>query len=307
MTTDIAEQTGPAANASRARSPHAGPRAHLGAAVGLVPFAAYLLLFLAVPAVLAVGSGLFDASGRFTPSNLLALFDPVVLGTFWNSIWLSALSAAIGVVVGFVLCYALQGFRPGGVVRTVVDAASSMLAQFGGVMLAFAVIATIGLQGLITLWLRSWLGIDLFASGPWLYGMPGLVIAYIYFQVPLMVITFMPALTALRPQWVEATLTLGGTRRTFWRRVGLPLLTPALLASFLLLFANSFSAYATAAALASQGSPIVPLQIRTALTSETVLGRQGLAGVLALGMIVVMAVVMWAYSWMARRASRWQS
>ncbi|MFT8636395.1 MAG: ABC transporter permease subunit [Pseudoclavibacter sp.] len=302
MTAISSERTGSAATGRRPPS-----RRGFGAGLGLVPFAAYLLLFLAIPAVLAIGSGLFDAAGRFAPGNLLALFDPVVLGTFWNSIWLSALTAGIGVVVGFVLCYALQGFPPGGAVRTIVDAASSMLAQFGGVMLAFAIIATIGLQGLVTVWLRTAFGIDLFASGPWLYGMPGLVIAYVYFQVPLMVITFMPALTALRPQWVEATLTLGGTRGTFWRRVALPLLAPSLLASFLLLFANSFSAYATAAALASQGSPIVPLQIRTALTSETVLGRQNQAGVLALGMIVVMAVVMWAYSWMSRRASRWQA
>ena len=70
------------------------------------------------------------------------------------------------------------------------------------------------------------------------------------------------------------------------------MLAPSFLASLLLLFANAFSSYATAAALASQGSQIVPLQIRTALTSETVLGRENLAGALALGMIVVVGVVM---------------
>lgn len=281
-------------------------RRPFGAALGLVPFAAYLLLFLAIPTVLAIATGFFDNAGHFTPGNIVALFDPVVLGTFWNSIWLSGLSAGIGVIVGFVFCYALQGFNPDGMVRRVVDAASSMLAQFGGVMLAFAMIATIGLQGLITLWLKNSFGIDIFASGPWLYNIPGLVVTYVYFQIPLMVITFMPALTALRPQWMEATLTLGGTRLVFWRRVGIPLLLPSIMASFLLLFANSFSAYATAAALTSQGSPIIPLQISTALTSETMLGRQGLAGVLALGMIVIMAIVMWAYSALARRAARWQ-
>jgi putative spermidine/putrescine transport system permease protein len=84
-------------------------------------------------------------------------------------------------------------------------------------------------------------------------------------------------------------------------------LAPAFLASFLLLFANAFSSYATAAALASQGAQIVPLQIRAALTSETVLGRENLAGALALGMIAVVAVVMWLYSLVQRRASRWQS
>ena len=55
-----------------------------------------------------------------------------------------------------------------------------------------------------------------------------------------------------------------------------PLLTPAFLGSALLLFANAFAAYATAAALVSQGSPIMPLLIRSALTSEVVLGQSEL-------------------------------
>ncbi|SFR74560.1 ABC transporter permease [Microbacterium azadirachtae] len=276
------------------------------AALGLVPFAAYLLLFLALPTLLAVGTGFFTRDGSFTWSNLSALGDPTVLLTFANSAGLSLLTAAIGAVVGALVCYALLGLSPTGAVRTVVDAASGVLAQTGGVMLAFMFIASIGLQGVITQLLKD-AGILLYADGPWIYELPGLVLPYLYFQIPLMVITFMPALSALKPQWAEANLTLGGTRASFWLRIGIPVLAPAFLASFLLLFANAFSSYATAAALASQGAQIVPLQIRAALTSETVLGRENLAGALALGMIAVVAVVMWLYSLVQRRASRWQS
>lgn len=277
------------------------------AGLGLVPFAVYVLLFLALPTVLAVGSGLFDGDGAFTLANLAALGDPVILTTFANSAWLSLLTAVVGAVVGALACYALLGLPETGAIRTTVDAASGVLAQFGGVMLAFAFIATIGLQGVVTTFLLDTFGIDIFAGGPWIYELPGLILPYIYFQVPLMIITFLPALSGLRPQWVEANLTLGGTASGFWRHVGIPVLTPAFLASLLLLFANAFSSYATAAALASQGSQIVPLQIRTALTSETLLGRENLAGALALGMIVVVAVVMLAYSLIQRRAARWQT
>ena len=274
--------------------------------LGFMPFAAYVLLFLALPTVLAIGSGLFDDDGAFTLANVAALGDPVILTTFWNSAWISLLTAVIGAIIGAVVCYALLGLPDTGAVRTIVDAAAGVLAQFGGVMLAFAFIATIGLQGLVTVFLQDSLGIDIFADGPWIYELPGLILPYIYFQVPLMVITFMPALSALKPQWAEANLTLGGTTGGFWRHVGIPVLTPSFLASLLLLFANAFSSYATAAALASQGSQIVPLQIRTALTSETLLGRENLAGALAFGMIVVVAAVMWGYSLIQRRASRWQ-
>lgn len=297
----------PAAPAGSSHDTRARRSAPSVAWLGLVPFAAYVLLFLAVPTVLAVGSGFFDGDGAFTWTNVAALGDPVVLRTFANSAGLSLLTALVGAVLGALVCYALLGANPEGAVRQAVDAAAGVLAQFGGVMLAFAFIATIGIQGVVTVFLRDTFGLDIFANGTWLYELPGLVLPYIYFQVPLMVITFMPALAALQPQWAEANLTLGGTRASFWLRIGLPVLAPSFLASLLLLFANAFSSYATAAALASQGSQIVPLQIRTALTSETLLGRENLAGALALGMIVVVGGVMALYSLVQRRAARWQS
>ncbi len=275
--------------------------------LGLTPVAAYVLLFLALPTVLAVGSGFFTKSGEFTWSNVAALGDPLVLAGFANSAGLSLVTALVGAIAGALVCYALLGTNPEGALRSSVDAAAGVLAQFGGVMLAFAFIATIGIQGVVTLLLRDTFGIDIFAGGVWLYELPGLVLPYIYFQIPLMVITFMPALSALKPQWAEANLTLGGTRASFWARIGVPVLAPAFIASLLLLFANAFSSYATAAALASQGSQIVPLQIRAALTSETVLGRENLAGALALGMIVVVGLVMALYSLVQRRAARWQA
>ncbi|MDF2990046.1 MAG: transporter permease [Microbacterium sp.] len=275
--------------------------------LGLTPFAAYVVLFLALPTVLAVGSGFVDGDGSLTLDNVAALGDPLVLTAFGNSAMVSLVTAAIGAVVGALVCWAMLGLAETGIVRTAVDAASGVLAQFGGVMLAFVLIAAVGAQGVVTVLLRQLTGISLYDGGVWLYDLPGVVLAYLVFQIPLMVITFLPALAALKPQWVEAHLTLGGTPSGFWRHVGMPVLAPSFLASLLLLFANAFSSYATAAALASQGSQIVPLQIRTALTSETVLGRENLAGALALGMIVVVAVVMGLYSLVQRRAARWQS
>lgn len=287
-----------------ATQPRRRPRGVM-AVLGLTPFAAYVLLFLAIPTVLAVATGFFTKAGAFTFDNIAGLFAPAVLSTFASSFWVSAVTAVVGAVVGALVCYALLGTRSDGPLRSFVDSASSVLAQFGGVMLAFAFIASIGIQGIVTLWLKG-LGIDIFADGVWLYQVPGLLLPYIYFQVPLMVITFMPALEGLKPQWAEANAVLGGSRGTFWLRIAFPILAPSFFGSLLLLFANAFSSYATAAALISQGSQIVPLQIRAALVSETVLGRENMAGALALGMVIVMVVLMYAYSLLQSRTERWQ-
>ena len=72
------------------------------------------------------------------------------------------------------VCYAMLGLDTAGAMRTTVDAAAGVLAQFGGVMLAFAFIATMGVQGVVTVFLRDMLGIDIYANGTWLYDMPGL-------------------------------------------------------------------------------------------------------------------------------------
>jgi putative spermidine/putrescine transport system permease protein len=273
---------------------------------GLTPFALYVLLFLGIPTTLAVVSGFFTEDGSFTLDNVAGLVAPSVLATFGSSFWVSAVTAVVGAVVGALVCYTLLGTRADGALRSFIDSASSVLAQFGGVMLAFAFIATIGGQGLVTVLLKDRLGIDIFENGVWLYQVPGLLPVYIYFQVPLMIITFLPALEGLKTQWAEANATLGGTRFTYWTRIAFPVLAPSFFGSLLLLFANAFSSYATAAALISQGAQIVPLQIRGALVSETVLGRENMAGALALGMVIVMVVVMWGYSALQSRTSRWQ-
>lgn len=274
--------------------------------LGLTPFALYVLVMLVLPVVLAVATGFATAEGGFTLDNLTALADPVILSAFGASFAISGITALAGAVLGAVVCYALSGLPADGRIRTAVDAVSGVLAQFGGVMLAFAFIATIGIQGVITVLLRDRFGIDIFADGVWLYQVPGLVLPYLYFQVPLMVITFLPAVDGLKRQWAEANATLGGGTLTYWTRIAGPILAPSFFGGLVLLFANAFSSYATAAALISQGAQIVPLQIRGALISETVLGRENLAGSLALGMIVVMAVLMAVYSALASKTERWQ-
>ena len=277
--------------------------ARLTPSLALLPFLGYLTIFLLIPTVTVV-VGAFVNDGRLTLANVAALGDPVTLGTLRTSVLLSAVSALIGAVFGSLLAYLIVTGSQGSLLRRFVTSVSGVLAQCGGVMLAFAFIATIGGSGTLTLWFRSTLDIDLFGSG-WLFALPGLILVYAYFQIPLMVIVFLPALDGIRPQWREASVTLGASGRQYWTQVAFPLLRPAFLGATLLLFANAFAAYATAAALVSQGNPIVPLLIRAGLSSEVLLGQQHLAFALAFEMIVVVAVVMGLYGLLLRRTARW--
>jgi putative spermidine/putrescine transport system permease protein len=269
----------------------------------VVPFFAYTTVFLVIPTLVVV-VGAFTSGAGVTLGNVEALTQPAVLAALQHSVVLSAVTAAGGAVIGAVLAYAVSTGRGGGVMTRFVTSLCGVLAQFGGVALAFAFLASFGATGFLTTWLAR-IGVDT-GPGLWLYEWDkGLMLVYLYFQVPLMLIVFLPAVEGLRPQWREATETLGGSTWVYWRRVAAPILLPSFVGAMLLLFTNAFSAYATAAALVSQGSPLLPLAIGNTLTSEVILGQENVGKAMALAMVVVVAIVMGLYAVLDRRASKW--
>ena len=284
--------------------PIAGSRRLPVSWVGLVPFFAYVAAFLFLPTVLILFGSLTTKDGSFTLSNFAGIAQPYLVKSLVASLSVSAASALIGAVGGSLLAYAVATGNPSGVVRRVVTSASGVLAQFGGVTLAFAFIATVGTVGFVYVFLVEH-GIDVYKNGVWLYDLPGITLIYTYFQIPLMLIVFLPAVDGIRPQWREATESLGGGTWHYWRYVAGPLLAPSFLGCTLLLFANAFSAYATAAALITQGGVILPLQISNLLTSETGRAQPGLAKALALSMILIVLAVMSMYTLLQRRTARW--
>ena len=270
----------------------------------LVPFHGYVGFFLIFPTLIVAVGAFTTGGGQLTLDNIHAMFtSSVFLDAFVKSLELSVATAIAGAVFGGLLAWAVARGNPNGLLRQLVVAASGVLAQFGGVMLAFAFLATFGFGGLVYVFMKNSFATVLDMS--WLYSLTGLVVVYTYFQIPLMLIVFLPALDGLRQEWYDASASLGGGSWAFWRHVGGPILAPSFLGELLLLFTNAFSAYATAAALISQGAPIITLQIAAQMQSEVVLGTENIGKALALGMIVIVALVMLVYAWIQRRASRW--
>ena len=286
-----------------ARRPLGGGRRPPAHWLAVLPFFAYVGLFLLLPTAIVVAGAFVDQNG-VSVSNLGIMAKSYVLSAFINSVVLSAVSALIGAVLGAMFAYAIVTGNPNGVFRRLVTSACGVLAQFGGVTLAFAFIATIGGAGFITVWLNQ-LGVNIYSGGIWLYELRGIALVYTYFQIPLMVLVFLPALDGIRPQWREATESLGGSTWQYWRYVAGPILAPAFIGCTLLLFANAFSAYATAAALVNQGSVIASLLIANTMTSEVGLHNPGIASALALVMVVMVAIVMFLYALLQRRTARW--
>lgn len=295
---------GSPAVAARAGRPLLGGRRLSSDWLGTVPFFVYVGIFLILPTGIVAVGAFFGADNGLTLENFAHLSRSYVLKSTLETTFVSAFTAVIGASLGSLLAYAIVTGSPNGLLRRLSISASGVLAQFGGVTLAFAFIASIGPAGFVYLFAQSH-GFDYYAHGIWLFDIPGLNLVYLYFQIPLMVLVFLPALDGLKPQWREATESLGGGTWHYWRHVAGPILFPAFLGGTLLLFANAFSAYATANALINQGAPMLSQQISNALSSEVGLAEPGFAKAIAVQMIVIVTLVTIIYSLLQRRTARW--
>jgi len=272
---------------------------------GIVPFGAYVTLGLLLPMV-AVAVGAFQNSdnGSFTLSNIHAATHGVYLHGFTQSIELSVIASVVPGIFGLLIAYAIFTAKRGTILRQVAVTASGVFANFGGVPLAFLFIATLGSSGLATSWLTD-LGFNPYDHGFSLYSLAGVVVVYMYFQIPLMVLVILPALEGLRPAWREAAENLGARSWDYWRFVGGPVLLPSFLGCVLLLFGSALSAYATAEALTNGTIPLTAIQIGSFLNGNVIAGQENIGKALGLGMVVIIAVAMILYVMLQRRAAKW--
>ncbi|MGW2769033.1 ABC transporter permease [Streptomyces sp. NPDC001275] len=240
--------------------------------LAVVPLLAFTLLAFGLPA-LAMLNGAFTvqdpATGAesHTAANLTTSLHGAYLTALLGSVKLSAVAAGLAALLGLPLAQAVVTTRSR-VLRESVLTASGVLANFGGVPLAFAFVATLGNAGVLTRHL-------------------GLTV------------------DGLRSQWREAAQNSGATAVQYWRHVALPVLAPSLLGGLVLLFGSAFAAYATAAAMVGSSVPLVTLQIADALSGNVLVGQEHVALALSLDMVLVAGLVMAVYLPLQRRSARW--
>jgi putative spermidine/putrescine transport system permease protein len=172
----------------------------------------------------------------------------------------------------------------------------NVASNFVGVPLALAFTTLAGVNGVVTLLLvRSGLVQDFN-----IYSLQGLALVYAYFQVPFAVLVLFPSLDALTPDLAEQARLMGASRLTFWWRIGLPVLAPSLIGSFILLFANAMGTYATAYALIGGGANLVTIRIGE-LVAGDVFTDPNLANALAVLLVLVLLIPILVDQFLLRR------
>lgn len=272
--------------------------------IGVIPFFLFTFLFIFLPAAKILVGAFRTNDGAFTLKNFIGLLEPSILNAYWVTIKISLTTAIGGGLLGFLMAYSVTIGKLPRKVRVSLLTFSGVASNFAGVPLAFAFIATLGRTGLVTLLLKNLLGINLYDQGFSLYSFWGLSLTYMFFQFPLMILVITPSLDGLKKEWSEAAENLGASQSLYWRKVALPILMPSILGAMILLFGNSFGAYATAYSLTGGFINLITIVIGSQIKGD-ILYNPGLGYALAVGMVIVMSVMMAIYYSLRRRSERW--
>jgi putative spermidine/putrescine transport system permease protein len=271
--------------------------------LGFLPFLLFCLVFEVIPIIFLLrGSFIEKTTHQFTLQHYLDLQRPLYVNSFVNSIKISGLTAIIGVIAGTFIGYAIYRW-PSERVRNALISLSDVTTNFAGAPLAFAFVVILGMNGVITQFVLQYLDYKLYPKFS-IYSFSGLSLAYVYFQLPLMVLLILPAFAGIKKEWQESAQSLGADTLHFWSRIGIPVLMPSLIAGLTLLFANAFGAYATAYTLVEAKLSLVTLQIGYMIAGE-VRQDQGVGMAMAILSLVIMGLSIAIYQVTTLRARRW--
>lgn len=239
-----------------------------GVILALLPFVLMVLAFQVVPLLSMLTGSLRKADGTgLTLGNYVhAVQSAYYMQAIKNSLLISVTSSVIGIAAGLLCAYCITRFTPA--VRDRLLMLSNMTSNFAGVPLAFAYIILLGNNGVFTLLFKQW-GWSVFGDFN-LYSWSGLILVYVYFQIPLALLLLYPAFYGIREQWKEAAALLGAGSWQFWRTVGLPVLSPAVFGTLGILFANAMGAYATAYALVGGNYNLLAVRIGSLVAGDVV-------------------------------------
>lgn len=277
--------------------------------VGLLPFLLFVTAFMLFPAVRIVAGAFTDVNGQPTLANLADLNQPVVRQSLQSSLSASAITALMGGTIGFLVAWAITLGNLPQWIRNGLLGFCGVASNFAGVPLVFAFFAAFGRLGIVTTFLNG-LGIKLYTElGFRIDTFFGLCLVYTYFQIPLMILIMVPALEGLRKEWREAAENLGASRAQYWAFVAFPILTPAILGTLALLFANAFGTHATAVALIGGGAGqnmIMTIMVANQFSGDA-LSNPTIGFTLSFAMVVVVAITILFYSYFRRLSEQWLS
>ena len=258
----------------------------------------YTLAYLSLIVLIPLSAVFVKTAAMDFERFWLVVASERVVASYKLSFGMSLLAAAINVVFGLLLAWAIVRYSfPG---RKIVDALVDLPFALPTAVAGIALTALYAPNGWLGQILEP-LGIKI-AFGPY-----GVLVALIFIGLPFVVRTVQPILEDFDVGFEEAAASLGATRWQTVRRVVFPALLPALLTGFALAFARAVGEYGSVIFIAGNipfVSEITPLMIITRLEEFDYQGATAIASVMLVVSFALLLVINLLQGWTARSTRR---
>ncbi|PZR74055.1 MAG: hypothetical protein DLM52_09975 [Chthoniobacterales bacterium] len=244
-----------------------------------LPLVIVLALFLLYPLCLLFSRSLRSASGFDLDNYLLLFTEPTYRRALFHSIILSALVASVSTLVCLAPAWVFANETfPG---KRLVRAIFTLPMSFSGIIVGFLAVIMLGRIGAVPQLLERLTGTDYTAG--WAYRLGGLVLAYLYFEIPRATLTLEAALRKFDPQLSVAARSLGAGVWQRLRLLILPLIWRPLVSTFAVTFTVSLGSFGVALILSKRFS-VLPLEIFQQVIGY---GNRGLMAAMSIALVLL--------------------
>lgn len=267
--------------------------------VAILPFLLLVLFYELIPIVMIVIRS-FQPEGHFgfTLEHYISIFTKrLYQQAIVNSIGVATISSVIGIMIAFFGAKAANESTSKW--KNLFVNILNMTSNFAGIPLAFAFIILLGNVGILVLLGKS-MGISALANFN-VYSAKGLLLTYIYFQIPLATLLLIPTFDGLRKEWKEAVMLLGGSPFVYWTKVAIPAIMPSIFATLSVLFSNAIAAYSTAYALLANNYSLLPIRISEQFVGDLV-QRKEFGSALAVVLMATMVIATMINNYFVKKA-----
>ena len=261
----------------------------------LLPLAALVAAFLVYPLLILFAASLHpgEAAALSLANYEKLLENPDFRTSLLHSVVLSAAVAAgaTGLSLGPAWLLARYDFRGKWLLR----AGFALPMSLSGIIVGFLTVIMLGRVGFVPKVAEALTGRAWLAGSA--YQLTGLVIAYLYFEIPRGMLTLEGALRRFDPALEAAARSLGASRGQRFRWVVWPLIAPVLASTFAVTFSVSLGSFGVALVVSRRFS-VLPLEMFQQFTAAL---QTPLASAMAVSLVAIALGVNLAVAHSVRR------
>lgn len=247
----------------------------------LVPYLAWMVLFVVAPIVLIAYYSLFDVDGQFTFDNYTKFLSPVYLQMTLNSFWYALLITAFSLLVAYPTAYFLTRTKHKSLwlLLIIVPSWINLLLK------AYAFIGIFGTYGFA----NKVLELAGIGTKQILFTDFSFVFVSVYIFIPFMILPIYNALDELNPSLIYASRDLGASPWVTFRKVVFPLTLGGVKAGCQAVFIPALSLFMITRLIA--GNRVITLG--TAIEQHFLVTQDwGMGAAIAVVLIIAMALIM---------------